>query len=440
MSADYEVDVAVVGAGACGMMAALRAAEAGAGSVAVFEKSTRAGCNAEYSSGSLAAAGTRWQREAGVADDPGRHASDILRESGDRDSEQMVRALCGVAPRYVEWLAEEMRYPMELGLDMPRAGHTVPRLHTDTGRVGGRRLIGCLRQAADRSPVIALVDHTPAVGLVGDASGVTGFKVQEQGGVKVVRAGATVLAADGFGANGSMLAEHCPDAVDRIYGGVSTSTGDAIGWGMGLGAAVANMGSFLGHGMMVPGHGTRLSPALPFLGAVLVDRSGRRFLDETAQGYSKLASLLAAWGVGPALMIWDEQALDGCRESELMRESERAGAFRRYEDSSDLRSATGIPVDLDGMEMPVRRLAPPLYAAWVAPGMLTTQGGLVVDLQGRVQRRAGGAIPGLYAGGGTATGISGPSSDGYTSGNGLLAALGLGWIIGRQLGPRRPGD
>ena len=31
------------------------------------------------------------------------------------------------------------------------------------------------------------------------------------------------------------------------------------------------------------------------------------------------------------------------------------------------------------------------------------------------------------------TRISGPSSRGYSSGNGLLTALGLGWIIGEHL-------
>jgi len=34
---------------------------------------------------------------------------------------------------------------------------------------------------------------------------------------------------------------------------------------------------------------------------------------------------------------------------------------------------------------------------------------------------------------GTAVGISGPSWRGYSSGNGLLSALGPGWIIGNHL-------
>ena len=66
-------------------------------------------------------------------------------------------------------------------------------------------------------------------------------------------------------------------------------------------------------------------------------------------------------------------------------------------------------------------------------GVLTTQGGAVVDTRGRVLRADGSAIRGLRAGGGTAVGLAGPDSKGYVSGNGLLSAFGMGWIIGNEL-------
>ena len=433
---DYEVDVVVVGAGACGMVTALQAAASGARSVAIFEKSVRQGCNTQFSSGSLSAAGTRWQRAAGVDDDPERQARDILTVNGDPGSADLVRAVCGAAPAYLEWLADDLGYPVELGLDMPRAGQSVPRLHTDQGRLGGSRLVDCLRQAVERSPLIALVDRTPAVGLIErrDATGVAGVRVREADGERDVGASATVLAADGFAASPLMLARYCPDADGRIYGGVSTSTGDAIQWGLSIGARVANMASFLGHGFMVEATGTRLSPALPFYGAVLVNRQGHRFAEETASGYSKLAGLVASQPGRRALMIWDEDALRATANSELMRQSAEAKAFRPYNDFEALSTGTGVVVNPRFVSDGQRALRPPLYAAWVGAGILTTQGGLVVDPLGRVAHRAGGHIRGLYAGGGTASGISGPSADGYSSGNGLLCAMGLGWIIGNRLG------
>jgi fumarate reductase flavoprotein subunit len=39
-------------------------------------------------------------------------------------------------------------------------------------------------------------------------------------------------------------------------------------------------------------------------------------------------------------------------------------------------------------------------------------------------------LPNLFAGGGAARGISGPTVDGYLSGNGLLAAVALGRAAG----------
>jgi fumarate reductase flavoprotein subunit len=65
----------------------------------------------------------------------------------------------------------------------------------------------------------------------------------------------------------------------------------------------------------------------------------------------------------------------------------------------------------------------------VIPALFHTQGGLVVDEHARVVRADDGApIPGLYASGGAACGISGHGAAGYLAGNGLLPALGLAYL------------
>jgi len=365
--------------------------------------------------------------------------------SGDRSDENLVHALCRVAPRYVEWLADDLDYPIELGVDMPRAGQSVSRLHSDVGRRGGGRLIDTLRAEMGRSEHIAFVDDTPGTGLLLDERrGVIGITILEPTGEKRVRAGAVVLAADGFAANHDMLAQYAPDAAGRLYGGVSTSTGDAITWGVSAGAATKNMTAFLGHGLMVRETGTRLNPSLPLLGAVLVNRDGERFVKESAQGYSKLGNILMGQPEKSALILWDDEAMNAASNSELMRESNEAKAWRRFEDLDSLATATGISVELlataidgsidaPGVGRPMRSLSLPIYATWVTSGILTTQGGLRVDPHGRVLRADDTVVRNLYAGGGSAAGISGASADGYSSGNGLLAAFGLGWIIGEHV-------
>ena len=72
-----------------------------------------------------------------------------------------------------------------------------------------------------------------------------------------------------------------------------------------------------------------------------------------------------------------------------------------------------------------------LYICRVVPALFHTQGGLMVDNDGRVLRPNGRPIANLFAGGGAAAGLSGRSgAAGYASGNGLLSAIGLGRLAG----------
>ena len=65
----------------------------------------------------------------------------------------------------------------------------------------------------------------------------------------------------------------------------------------------------------------------------------------------------------------------------------------------------------------------------IAGALFHTQGGLRTDGAARVLR-SGRPRAGLFAAGGAAQGISGHGADGYLAGNGLLGALGLGFLAG----------
>jgi fumarate reductase flavoprotein subunit len=77
-------------------------------------------------------------------------------------------------------------------------------------------------------------------------------------------------------------------------------------------------------------------------------------------------------------------------------------------------------------------LTPPYATVKVTGSLFHTQGGLRVNSEAGVLRN-GEPIPGLYAVGGAAAGISGHGAAGYMSGNGLLSAMGLGYLAGRAV-------
>ena len=76
-------------------------------------------------------------------------------------------------------------------------------------------------------------------------------------------------------------------------------------------------------------------------------------------------------------------------------------------------------------------LSPPYYGIQATSALVQTLGGLQVNEEARVLRPDGQPVPGLFAGGGSATGLAGSRAEGYLAGTGLLAAFGLGRIAGQ---------
>ena len=62
-----------------------------------------------------------------------------------------------------------------------------------------------------------------------------------------------------------------------------------------------------------------------------------------------------------------------------------------------------------------------------------TQGGLLTRPDGAVLHQSGQVMPGVFAVGGCAAGLSGRGAEGYLPGNGLAQAFGLGWNVAQAL-------
>lgn len=441
---DLNADVVVVGGGACGLMAAYRAGRHGL-SVVLLEKDSRRGCNAEIASGSLPAAGTRHQRAAGVQDSIAQMAADILAKNKYQADAEIVRTLCARSPQIITIFEEELGVPLELNTDSSRFGFSALRLHNGPGRTGAP-LIAALRRAIEAMDNVTRADRTPGTGLITDAMGaVIGVRA---GNDDDQRLGArrVILACDGFGANPAMVAQYIPEMAGVDCIGVQGNTGDAISWGLACGAAAAHMTSYQGHGLVCAGYGTRLVPEIPQLGAVIVNREGRRFTRED-QGYSEFAREVLAQPGGVAVAVFDQRMFDVVARLDHWRDTVAVGAIKSAPTLAGLAAAFRLPLealeasfrDCDGSwpdpfgraALPVPHVAP-FYGAVITGALAHTQGGLVVDVNAQVLRADGTPIPNLYAGGGTAAGISGDSADGYLSGNGLLCAYGLGLIAGEH--------
>lgn len=442
-----DLDVLVIGAGACGLAAAIAAHDAGA-TVAIVEKMERPGGNSALSTGSVPAAGSRFQRAAGIDDDPDRMVRDLMAIAGDTDDPALVRRLADVSAETVEWLVDTVGARLQLVTAYRHIGHSVPRLHAPVSRRGQDLVDDLLAAAAARSLPLALGNAVTR--LLVEGGGVRGAVVDSGMGEEEVPARKVILAVNGFAANADLVRRFCPEIAGATYFGARGSTGEAILWGERLGAALANMGAYQGYAAVAYPQGSLLSWTTIEKGGLLVGADGRRFGDE-GLGYSGYARIVL--GQGPeAFALFDQRIFDIAAQEEEFVELWRFGGMKRADTPED--AASAMNVDPQALARTVRDynaaatrgaaadafgrrdfgLAPltaPFYIARVVPGLFHTQGGLRVDAEARVLRPDGKPVPNLFAGGGAAAGISGRSGAlGYASGNGLLSAIALGRLAG----------
>jgi fumarate reductase flavoprotein subunit len=463
---DVDVDVLVVGSGAAGLSAALAAHEAGCTNVLIAEASGTVGGSSRLSGGVIMASGSEQQRQAGIVDDASAFFREYLQLNHWDVEPGAVRRFIEESGATIDWLVEHgvvFHEVLMFGGDAP-----VPRGHAAVG--AGQGLVDALHaQCVERDIDVALGRRVDR--LLTNAGTVVGAAV----GSDELYARATVLTTGGFGANPEKLQSLFPSAwYDgwTWYVGSDGSQGDAIDLGAEVGAAV------VGHDQGLRTLHARFRPRqqeahLPGW-MVLVDREGRRFVNEAAP-YGVIDRLIGSRG-NVAFAVFDDAAMRPppalaafyrhCyRESYPGRPAMRprnwqaevvddaivdghahaaptipalaaklgvdpdvlTGTIDRYND------AVAAGHDADQLK-PASFLAPvatpPFYAALVRPTVVElTAAGLRIDADGRVLHRTGRPIPGLYAAGECTGGIIGPVY--VASGNSLGNCTTFGRIAGR---------
>ena len=437
----------IVGAGAAGLCAALAAKEAGADPVLIERDAVPSGSTA-LSAGLIPAAGTRFQRHKGIADSAELFAADILRKAHGEPDPAIVDAVARGAGPLIEWLADAYGLPFDVVDNFNYPGHSALRMHGLPSRTG-RELIDRLRSAVEANEIVILTGCC-AETLFVDGDRIAGIEiVRGDGACERIGCGALILACNGYGGSPDLVRRFIPEMADALYFGHSGNRGDAVLWGQALGASLAHLGAYQGHGSVATPYNILITWAAIMQGGIQINADGRRFCDES-RGYSEQAADVLRQPGGFAWTVFDGRIAGIARQFEDFRNAERAGAVVSADLLEDLARAMRVPVQAFAAEWrdaesvksragqdcfgrhftPAQKCAPPFHAVKVTGALFHTQGGLAIDANARVQMKSSGVFANLYAAGGAAAGVSGSTAAGYLSGNGLLTATVLGRLAG----------
>ena len=363
MDEPLRTDVAVVGAGAAGLYAALVAAWEGA-SVALVSRSPLAQTASYWAQGGIAAA-------LAVGDSREQHAEDTLAAGREAGRASAIRVLCDESPARVRDLQKlgvqfdaDRAGNLALGLE---GGHSQRRVVHAGGAATGRRITRELSALAATNERVEVLEPVAASAIATDGDGrCIGLTARRrEGGPIVLSARAVILATGGMAALWQR----------------TTNPRGAIGAGLSLaseaGALLADIEFMQFHPTALrlegPRDGFLVTEAVRGEGALLYDSQGERFVDELAPR--------------------DEVALA------IHTELERTGEPAVWLDmrNVEVERFPNIAAALGDVGLnPARDLLP------VAPAAHYTMGGVATDLDGRS------TVPGLYSVGEAAcTGLHG---------------------------------
>jgi fumarate reductase flavoprotein subunit len=422
--------------------------EAGVEPVLVERDVVPAGSTA-LSAGLIPAAGTRFQRAKGIFDSAHLFFADIQRKAKGQNDASVVRAVTENASCVIEWLADRHGFPFDVIDNFSYPGHSAKRMHSLPTRTG-LELINRLRSSVEASDITILTGRVADRLCVDANNRLCGIELARSDRRReLVGSKAVLLACNGFGGNPDMVRDLIPEMADALYFGHPGNRGNAITWGRALGAELAHLSAYQGHGSVATPHNILITWAVIVEGGIQVNTEGRRFCDES-QGYSEHAAEILRQPGGIAWTVFDERTASIARQFEDFLTAERAGAILTADTIEDLAALMRVPIsvfvgewtnveslkakgrrDLYGRTFsPAQACGRPLHAVKVTGALFHTQGGLAVDAVGRVRRENGTVFSNLFAAGGAACGVSGTNAAGYLSGNGLLTATVLGRLAG----------
>jgi 3-oxosteroid 1-dehydrogenase len=321
---------------------------------------------------------------------------------------------------------------------------------------------------------------TPFLDLQFDSSGrVTGVLVSRNGAHVLIKATRGVLlGTGGFDHNAAMRTEFQRQPIGTDWTvGAKENTGDGIAAGRRAGAALDLMDdAWWGPTIPLPDGPYFCLAERTLPGSLLVDGTGRRFVNEAAPYHDVVNAMYDRNATDPAIPAWlivDQNY----RNRYLFRDIPpllplpdawyRAGAVFKAATIGELAAKIGVaPQALrdtvtrfngfarTGQDLDFHRgdsvydryytdpavkpnpclgrlWLPPFYAFKIVPGDLGTKGGMRTDARARVLRPDGSVIPGLYAAGNASGAVMGHSYAG--AGSTLGPAMTFGYVAANDI-------
>ncbi len=446
---EEEADLVVIGSGAAGISAALRADQLGL-KVILIEKMSFVGGAISISGGNQVVAGSKLQIAAGVQDDlPELMVADFMANGNGMNVKELVSLLATHVGEATDWVHEYMgvAYNMEEGL------HVLAEYQKDRElayKDGGHGFAASARAALEKSGVTIYL-QTKAQQLLTDGHGtVVGVKaIEESGKTHLLHASSVILTTGGYGNNPNLL----NDKLNKVlYYGTKSSTGDGILMATTpeLNAATRLMayGKIYPNGVEVSkGHAkSTIGGNLAVLkeNGLLINTAGERVVNERSSNKAILKVLLAQ---DPQMLYLlldarhfdifsDEVAEGGITHEDLARWMTQKGAATpkvfKGRTLEELAAQAQMPLEnlretitrfnqwvvqkedkefnrpAEFLQVPIGE--GPYYLIEQKPRFATTMGGLVVNEQLEVMNQNNAVISGLYAAGELVGGVMGTDS------------------------------
>ena len=444
-----KTDLLIVGSGAAGFTASMAAREAGVKNLIMIEKMAVPGGNSQLAAGGMNAAGTKFQKQAGIEDNPQLMFDDTMKGGKNVSNPDLVRVLADKSNESIEWLDKHGATLSHVGQG---GGSSAARMHGPAdGAFVGPYLSKFFRDEAAKSN-LDLRLNTKLVKLIKGTNGeITGALVKgKHTGIYQIDAKAVILATGGIGANPELIQKLRPDISPEVKtSNQPGSQGNGIILGENVGAAVVDAKEIQLNPTLLVGSPVIVSETVRGAGAVFVNKEGKRFISELTTRDKTSAAVSKQTG-GVAYEIFDQKVRDKVKQTGAAFELGLAKEGRTLEelgknagiDPKNLAATiaqynkyaeAGNDPEFGRPKISAKVDTPNFYAIEVTPAIHYYMGGLKINPQAKVIDKNGKVIEGLFAAGEVTGGVHGKNRLG---GNSISETITFGRISGEEAAKR----